>query len=31
MLLKIPQGQVTIDAKRGQIFLISGTQAVDMT
>ena len=31
MLLKIPQGQVTVDAKRGQIFLISGTQAVDMT
>ena len=30
-LLKIPQGQITIDAKRGQIFLISGTQAVDMT
>jgi len=30
-LLKIPQGQVTIDAKRGQIFLISGTQAVDLT
>jgi hypothetical protein len=23
-LLKIPQGQVTIDAKRGQVFLISG-------
>jgi uncharacterized protein (TIGR02145 family) len=31
MLLKIPQGQVTVDAKRGQIFLIQGTQAVDMT
>ena len=30
-LLKIPQGQITVDAKRGQIFLISGTQAVDMT
>lgn len=30
-LLKIPQGQVTVDAKRGQIFLISGTQAVDLT
>jgi hypothetical protein len=30
-LLKIPQGQITIDAKRGQIFLISGTQAVDLT
>ena len=25
MLLKIPQGQVTADAKRGQIFLINGT------
>lgn len=31
MLLKIPQGQITIDAKRGQIFIISGTQAVDLT
>jgi hypothetical protein len=31
MLLKIPQGQVTIDAKRGQVFLISGTQAVDLS
>ena len=30
-LLKIPQGQVTVDAKRGQIFLISGAQAVDIT
>jgi hypothetical protein len=30
-LLKIPQGQITIDAKRGQIFLIEGTQAVDLT
>lgn len=30
-LLKIPQGQVTVDAKRGQIFLISGSQAVDIT
>jgi hypothetical protein len=30
-LLKIPQGQITIDAKRGQIFLIQGTEAVDMT
>lgn len=30
-LLKIPQGQITVDAKRGQIFLISGTQAVDLT
>ena len=31
MLLKIPQGQITVDAKRGQIFLISGTEAVDLT
>ena len=31
MLLKIPQGQVTIDAKRGQIFLIQGTQATDIS
>jgi hypothetical protein len=31
MLLKIPQGQITVDAKRGQIFLVSGTQAVDLT
>ena len=31
LLLKIPQGQITVDAKRGQIFLISGTQAVDLT
>jgi hypothetical protein len=31
MLLKIPQGQITIDAKRGQIFLINGTQAQDMS
>ena len=30
-LLKIPQGQVTIDAARGQVFLISGTQAVDIS
>ena len=30
-LLKIPQGQVTVDAKRGQVFLISGTQAVDLS
>jgi hypothetical protein len=26
-LLKIPQGQITVDAKRGQIFLISGTRS----
>ena len=31
MLLKIPNGQVTVDAKRGQIFLIAGTQAVDIS
>jgi hypothetical protein len=31
MLLKIPQGQVSVDAKRGQVFLITGTQAVDMS
>jgi len=31
MLLKIPQGQVTVDAKRGQIFLISGNQATDLS
>ena len=31
MLLKIPQGQVTVDAKRGQIFLIQGTQVTDIS
>ena len=31
MLLKIPFGQVTIDAKRGQVFLINGTQAIDLS
>jgi hypothetical protein len=31
LLLKIPQGQITVDAKRGQVFLISGTEAVDLT
>lgn len=31
MLLKIPQGAVFADAKRGQIFLVNGTQAVDLT
>jgi len=31
MLLKIPQGQVTIDAKRGQIFLIEGTQISELS
>jgi hypothetical protein len=30
-LLKIPQGQITVDAKRGQIFLINGTEAIDLT
>jgi hypothetical protein len=30
-LLKIPQGQITVDAKRGQIFLISGNQSKDLT
>jgi hypothetical protein len=31
MLLKIPQGQITVDAKRGQIFLITGNGAQDLT
>ncbi len=31
LLLKIPQGQITIDAKRGQVFLIQGTQAQDIS
>jgi hypothetical protein len=31
MLLKIPQGQITVDAKRGQVFLISGTSAIDIS
>lgn len=30
-LLKIPHGQITIDAKRGQVFLITGTQAADLS
>lgn len=30
-LMKIPQGQITVDAKRGQVFLIQGTQAVDLS
>jgi len=30
-LLKIPQGQVTIDAKRGQVFLIQGAQVEDIS
>ena len=31
MLLKIPQGQITVDAKRGQVFLIQGTQVTDLS
>lgn len=31
MLLKIPQGQITVDAKRGQVFLIQGTQVKDIS
>ena len=31
MLLKIPEGQITVDAKRGQVFLISGNGATDLT
>lgn len=31
MLLKIPQGQIMVDAKRGQVFLIAGSQAVDIS
>ncbi len=31
MLLKIPQGQITIDAKRGQVFLISGNKVQDLS
>jgi hypothetical protein len=30
-LLKVPQGQITADAKRGQIFLLSGSQAHDIS
>lgn len=30
-LLKIPDGQISIDAKRGQIFLLNGTSATDLT
>ena len=30
-LLKIPQGQITADAKRGQVFLIAGNQATDLS
>src|SRR5690606_9331714 len=31
MLLRIPQGQITADAKRGQIFLISGNSVEDLS
>ena len=31
MLLKIPQGQITVDAKRGQVFLIEGTKVEDIS
>ncbi len=31
MLLKIPQGQITIDAKRGQVFLVSGNSVSDLS
>jgi len=31
MLLKIPQGQVTVDSKRGQVFLVQGTQVNDLS
>ena len=30
-LLKIPQGQITVDAKRGQVFLVAGNQATDLS
>ena len=30
-LLKIPEGQVTIDSKRGQVFIISGTSVTDIS
>ena len=31
MLLKIPQGQVSVDAKRGQVFLLSANRAYDLS
>lgn len=31
MLLKVPQGQITIDAKRGNIFLIQGTKTTELS
>jgi len=30
-LLKIPQGQISIDAKRGQVFVLNGNQAKDIS
>jgi len=30
-MLKTPHGQITVDAKRGQVFLITGTQAGDLS
>lgn len=30
-LLKIPEGQITVDAKRGQIFLIAGNKAQELS
>ncbi len=30
-LLKIPQGQITVDAKRGQVFLVQGAKVLDIT
>lgn len=30
-LLKIPYGQISIDAKRGQVFLLNGNQAKDLS
>jgi len=31
MFLKIPQGQITIDAKRGQVFLVMGNSVKDLS
>ena len=30
-LLKIPQGQISVDAKRGQVFLLQGPKATDLS
>jgi len=30
-LLKIPQGQISVDAKRGQVFLLQGSKATDLS